>query len=195
MMTIEAETFFKERQYYARTRDILQSGFKRSELDKLLKNKQINKVKRGWYEWNDKPVKSDWELINQYIPNGVLALYSSALHHNLTTFIPSTYQIVVQEGTKVKLPPSLPIKLHEWTPNFCNFGIQTANIDGYAVKVFDVERTVCDLMRFHWVMFDVAKEALKTYIDLPTRDIGKLLKYAQKLNIEKKMELYLQILL
>lgn len=67
---------------------------------------------------------------------------------------------------------------------------------GNTVRTYDIERTLCDLMRGQkTVDSQVVAPAMKTYVARKDRDPMKLVEYARKLGVEAKVRSYLEALL
>ena len=67
-------------------------------------------------------------------------------------------------------------------------------IDGFIIKLYDVERCVCDAVKFrNKVGMDVCSEIISNYMERSERNLSKLMDYAQKLRVETILELYLQV--
>ena len=59
--------------------------------------------------------------------------------------------------------------------------------------MFDVERTVCDLVKFrNKTGKDTMLEAIKNYLNRPDKDISRLLSYARALRVERIIIPYLE---
>jgi len=69
-------------------------------------------------------------------------------------------------------------------------------IDGVAVPVFDLEKTVVDCFRFRArIGLDVALEALRDYVRRPRRRVDRLLRYAAIGRVRESIRPYLEALL
>ena len=69
-------------------------------------------------------------------------------------------------------------------------------VSGYEIKIYDVERCVCDAVKFrNKVGQDVCKEVVSNYLNDRRRDISKLISYADQLRVKSTMEKYLEITL
>ena len=67
-------------------------------------------------------------------------------------------------------------------------------IDGFKVKVYDVERCVCDAVKFrNKVGIDVCSEIIDNYLSSSERNISKLMDYARQLRVGNILENYLQV--
>ena len=67
-------------------------------------------------------------------------------------------------------------------------------IDGFNIRLYDVERCVCDAVKFrNKVGMDVCSEIINNYLERPDRNLCKLMDYARRLRVGKILEQYLQV--
>ena len=67
---------------------------------------------------------------------------------------------------------------------------------GIKIKVYDVERTICDIIKNkNKIDAEIFSNALKDYAKSKSKNLSKLAKYARKMNIEKKVSKYMEVLL
>ena len=67
-------------------------------------------------------------------------------------------------------------------------------IDGWRFRSYDVERSVCDAVKFrNKVGIDVCSEIISQYLNRPDRNISKLMDYAHTLRVGNILESYLQM--
>ena len=132
--------------------------------------------------------------IDALVPGGVLCMYSAWEHYELTTQIPNAFCIAIPRKRKVVLPEFPPVTLYFWSDHLLNFGIEQTSVHGHNVCVTDLERSVCDAVKYrNKIGLDVCAEILKTYLRNPKRNIPKLLEYAQKLRVAATLKKYLEI--
>ena len=94
------------------------------------------------------------------------------------------------------MPDYPPINAYFWEESVFSIGIEEYEIEGAKVRIYNAERTVCDMLRFkHKVTHAIAKECLKTYLNKRKINIPLLLKYAELLRIKDIITTYLDILL
>ena len=68
--------------------------------------------------------------------------------------------------------------------------------NGNIIKIYDLERTICDIIRDKNHMDkEIYSKALKEYAKNKNKDILKLIKYAQKLNVEDQVVELMEVLL
>ena len=83
-------------------------------------------------------------------------------------------------------------KLHNLSDKTLSIGVTTEIISGYRVKIFDIEKCVCDAVKFrNKIGIDVCTEIVKNYLKRSDRNIAKLMKYAKILRVAKTLEMYL----
>ena len=67
-------------------------------------------------------------------------------------------------------------------------------IDGFNIRLYDVERCVCDAIKFrNKVGMDVCSEIINNYLERPDRNLSKLMDYARRLRVGKIIEQYMQV--
>ena len=86
--------------------------------------------------------------VERIVPHGVLCLYSAFAHYELSTQVPSATCIAIEAKRKVRLPEYPPIELYYWKKENLEFGVIQKNISGYNVLITDMERTVCDAVKY-----------------------------------------------
>ena len=73
------------------------------------------------------------------------------------------------------------------------FGIVQQTIADYDVRITDLERTVCDAVKYrNKIGLDVCGEILDHYLKRPDRNISVLHSYAKRLRIENVLNRYLE---
>lgn len=86
--------------------------------------------------------------VERIVPHGVLCLYSAFAHYGLSMQVPSATCIAIEAKRKVRLPEYPPIDLYYWKKENLEFGIVKKNISVYEVLITDMERTVCDAVKY-----------------------------------------------
>lgn len=73
------------------------------------------------------------------------------------------------------------------------FGIIKKCISGYDVLITDMERTVCDTVKYrNKIGLDVCGEVIDNYLKKENRNISLLHEYAQKLRVKNILTTYLE---
>ena len=177
------------------TQSLVNEGVSHYHIKKSLDDGIIETIKRGIYKLANVDLDESVE-VSSMIPKGVFCMYTSASIHELTTNIPSKYHVAIPKKDKVRLPDYPPVKLYYWSEKQYSLGIEEIEIEGHQLLRYDLEKTVCDFIKFrNKIGFDDAKEVLKTYLNRKDRNIDKLVKYAKALRVHSIVEPYLKILL
>lgn len=132
--------------------------------------------------------------IDVLVPGGVLCMYSAWEHYELTTQIPYAFCIAIPRKRKLVLPEFPTVTLYYWSDHLLEFGTTTEEVYGHTIRVTDLERSVCDAIKYrNKIGLDVCAEILKTYLRRPDRNIAKLIEYAKKLRVAATLKTYLEI--
>lgn len=154
---------------------------------------KLIQVRRGVYVDADKFV-SDMIDINKIVPDGILCLWSAWSTHRLTTSMPQAFHIAIKRDRKVKTPSFPKIEIHHYTESILNIGAVNMEIEGFTIRIYDVERCVCDAIKFrNKVGIDVCSEIINNYLERPERNLSKLMDYARQLRVGTILEKYLQV--
>ena len=134
--------------------------------------------------------------VERIVPDGIVCLFTAWMHHQLCTTIPPSFCIAIDAKRKLKIPEELPITIYYWKAENLEFGIEERVISGYRVRITDLERSVCDAVKYrNKIGLDICSEIIRSYIRKRERNLSRLADYAKKLRIEKVLNNYLEIAL
>ncbi len=174
---------------------LLENGVSYYDIGGLLADGVIVRLKRGVYKWAAQETDEMAEVA-RVVPGGVFCLLSAAFYYGLTTTVPATHHVAIPDDRKVALPGYPPIHLYFWNKTPYSLGVTTVELAGGSVKLYDLEKTVCDAIRHrNKIGFEVLKEILGNYLDRKDRNLNRLHTYARQLNIFNKVDEFVKILL
>ena len=178
-----------------KTETLNKGGFASRDINLLLENGMLEKIKQGYYIGSERRV-SDIEIVACLIPVGVLCLFSAVEYYELATINPSEICIALPRGTACPtLPTNLFVKVHHMAKRHFEAGIIEVEAGGAMVRMYDIEKTVCDCFKYdNEVEKGIALEVLKTYIARGNCNIQKLLEYAKLLGKKKLIYPYVEAL-
>ena len=171
-------------------------GIHREYLREFVRQGKVERVKHGIYitpeMWEDKM------LIHQLRKEKMIYSHETALFlHELTDRDPLAYCVTVPTGYNTSKLNQDGLIVHTVKKELLELGICTKQTTfGNEVKVYDMERTICDILRDRNNQdAAVVSDALKKFTRRQDKDLNKLLKYAELLRIVKVLRTYLEVLL
>lgn len=183
-----------ERRTYLSSAGIKEQG--RTAYYKMLESVrqgELIQVRRGVYADIDQ-LSGNMIDIETVIPNGILCLWSAWNIHRLTTSMPQAFHVAIKRGRKVSVPVFPQVELHHYTESILNVGVTEMGIDGFIIKVYDAERSVCDAVKFrNKIGIDVCSEIINNYLGRLDRNLSKLMDDARQLRVARILEQYLQV--
>lgn len=163
----------------------------------LVKEGKIKKIKKSVYEnleFNGE--ENDFYTVDAYISRGVVCLMSAAVYHGLTTYRPFVIEVAVERSYKVNYFLDYPtIEIFYFSDFRHKFGVLKINEEDGSYKIYDVEKTVCDIIFYrNKVGIEDMKEIITNYLKRKDRDLNKLVKYAKKLKVYNVLKTYMEVL-
>jgi len=192
-----AENVIRENGGVATSALLHANGIDNRLIAKLVASGTIDRVQRGVFQLADVGDSNDqFVLACSIVPSGVVALLSALEYHQLTTFMAREINLAIPRSAWApKLPVYPPMKLTFFSDSAYSLGITTLNHNGGCIRIYDPEKTVCDIFRYrHKLGQDIALEAIKEYMRRKPRSIQKLMEYAKILRIDKKIRPFLEAL-
>jgi predicted transcriptional regulator of viral defense system len=185
-------------QKFIKTEQFLKLDFSYYMVNRMVKDNLIKKINGTTYEnLNYTGDESDYLYVSGYIDEGVVCLMSAAVYHNISTFRMSQVDVAIQQKSKVAILPDWPsIDIYYFSHQRYTLGILTNTIDGGSFKIYDMEKTVCDLLSYrNKYGLEDSLSVLKNYLKREDRNIDKLISYSKKLRCYHVLIKYLEVLL
>lgn len=187
---------FEKNKGYLETKQLLEKGYNYRKIKSLVEKGIIEKIKRGVYKYSDmEENESEYIEVSKVIGNGIFCLTSALELYELTTYSPYEYQVAIRRGHKITVPEYLPIKIYKFDEKYYRLGVQTIEKDGINLKVYNMEKTICDCIRYrNKIGQDIVSEAIKEYIRKPNKNFALLMEYAKECRVAKILEKYMEVL-
>lgn len=186
-----AVEIFKENQGLLRTSEAMHLGIHPRTLYQLRDGGFLEQLAKGVYRLLEMPdfPEPDLVLVAKKIPQGIICLISALAYHEITTQIPHFVYVAIPTKSRQSNLEYPPLRYFHYSENVYRAGIETALIGGYPVKIYDIEKTLADCVKFrNKIGMDVVIEALKMYWRRRETNIEKLYKYAKINRIEKILQ-------
>lgn len=178
-----------------KTSELNQIGLSSRQIKDLIDEEKIEKIKYGFYTLKDYYPKEE-VLIARFFPEAVIFLESALRFYNYTDRIPNSWQIAVEKHSN---PNKYDINYFNVKPfyiieRYQKLGIKYYNIDNVEVKIYDRDKSICDLVRYEDKLDpETFSTALKRYIKDDKKNINSLIKYSQELGIREKINKYIGV--
>lgn len=132
--------------------------------------------------------------VERVVPGGVVCLYNAWAYHQLSMTVPPAFCVAIEAKRKVSIPATLPIQLYYWKRENLEIGVSTANVSGHNVKITDLERSVCDAVKYrNKIGLDICSEVIRNYLKRPSKNLSRLMEYAKRLRVANVLKNYLEI--
>ncbi|MCM1563105.1 MAG: type IV toxin-antitoxin system AbiEi family antitoxin domain-containing protein [Clostridium sp.] len=175
---------------------VVAAGFSRGNIKYLVDKGAIEKSARGVYIlpqfWDDEI----FNLQNRF-KRGVYSHETALFLWDLTDRTPNKYHMTFPMNYNMTKPKEENIRCIQCKKELYDLGIsEVSTPGGNIVKAYNVERTLCDLLRpRNHVDIQVVTEAFKHYATGTNKNIPILSEYAKILKVEAKLRSYLEVLL
>lgn len=178
-----------------RTYQLNELGFYSRQINKLIENGHIVRIKRGFYELTSN-IFPEEVIIARLFPNAVIFLESALMIYGYTDRIPLSWQIAVDrnsEKNQYRIDYPL-IDVFYMEPKLLDVGVDINQIENVDVKVFNRDRTICDVLRHeNKIEREVFSNAIQRYVKDPKKNIKRLLEYSEVLNLKNKVQTYIGV--
>lgn len=186
----EIQNIFAQYDGVMKTCQLEKYGITYRKLQKLIENGYVEKIRSGYYQWQDDKAFSDINAIISLFPDAIICDNSALMYYSYTDRTSEKWHLAVdskESRTKYVLD-YVDIKPHYIDSKRLNIGVSSGKIDGVTVKIYDRERIICDCLRHVNTMDgEIYRSAIKRYISDQNHDIPRLIEYAGKLGVEKKV--------
>ena len=188
-MVLDYEAIFKQYDGIMRTCELTKEGITYQQIQSLIEDGYVEKIKYGYYQWQDEKAFTEAAVINSLFPEAIICDVSAAMYYGYTDRVPEAWHIAVDNKSarnKYKMD-FLKIKPHYIEENRLDIGVSEGNIDGIPVKIYDRERVVCDCLRHVNTMDgEIFNVIIQRYVKDEAKNAARLMEYASKLGVEKK---------
>ena len=185
----EYERIFKMYDGIMRTCELTKEGIMYQQLQNLINEGYVEKIKYGYYQWQDEKAFTEVSVIASLFPEAIICDVSAALYYDYTDRVPGTWHVAVDnKSARNKFKMDFPkIKPHFIDEKRLDIGVSEGEIDGIPVKIYDRERVVCDCLRHINTMDgEIFNTIIQRYIKDEAKDAARLMAYAAKLGVEEK---------
>ena len=188
--------YAEENNGYITSKEAENLGVNSTFLSNLVNHKKIERVGTGIYKLPEYPI-DNFYILSKSSKNMCYSHATALYLHNMSDRIPLVYDITVPYNYSGNLLNNENVALRYVNDEVFELGmIDIKTINNLTVKCYDLERTLCDIVKDKKNMDkEIYSKALKEYVKRNDKDILKLIKYAKKLNIEEEIVELMEVLL
>lgn len=160
------------------------------DIQRMLDEGLIEKVKRGYYHWIEDYGTSEVALINSLFPDAVFCMETALFYYKYSDRNPAEWNITVDKNTsRQRTNIDYPfVKAYRVEPALLSLGETDGIIEFTKVRIYDRDRTVCDVLRnMSKIDKEIFNKAIQNYVKDPQKNIPNLMKYAKALRVQKKV--------
>ncbi|MGL4589295.1 MAG: type IV toxin-antitoxin system AbiEi family antitoxin domain-containing protein [Mycoplasmatales bacterium] len=177
-----------------RTKELNAQGISNYVISKMIDDGILEKVYQGVYSIGDVE-RLQMTDINVIVEHGIISLTSAAFYYKLLDGEEGRITLTLNRDQK---PPKLPFEIFSYyytTSKFFEIGLKIIDQNGRQIKIYDRERTICDIIR-HRTKYEssMIKQILENYLAQPEKDVDKLFEYAKELRIYSVVYQYIEVL-
>ncbi|MCL2079656.1 MAG: abortive phage infection protein [Oscillospiraceae bacterium] len=186
----------QENRGYLKTSDAVSAGVSRTVLADFVCENGLERVAHGLYMSQDA-----WEdgmfVIQARYPKAVFSHETALYLLNLANREPIPFSVTLKTRTNTTGLSKQGVKVYTIKEELFDEGIiEVTTQAGHMVRAYNAERTICDLFRSRRnIEIQDLQTAVKEYVRLKEKNIPLLMRYAQKLSVEKIARQYLEVLL
>jgi predicted transcriptional regulator of viral defense system len=174
---------------------VVEAKIAKDYLSHAVKDGVLEKVARGVYVLKGTLV-DDYYLLQLKRSKAVFSHTTSAYLNHLTTRDPIVLSLTVPTEYNVSDLITAGHKVYFMHRTKYAIGIiESKTMLGNKIKIYDAERTVCDLFSARYAGDPyIALESLKSYLQSSEKDLHKLMDYAKQLGVEKTLREKIEVM-
>ncbi|WP_071131738.1 type IV toxin-antitoxin system AbiEi family antitoxin domain-containing protein [Enterococcus timonensis] len=182
MLDTETKNIFIKYNGTLSTKKAAEYNIDSSTLRKAFLRGDLERPFRGIYVLPNS-IEDDFFAIQQIYSKGIFSHETAMFLHRLSTFAPFKYYMTFPAGYSSSTFKKNLIEYKNVKPEFLQIGqTEMTTPNGNIITVYDLERTIVDILSSNQVQNFSVEESIKEYLDRDDKDLAKLLKYATILN-------------
>lgn len=173
------------------------NGISKARFYKYIHDNELEQVGHGIYIRKD-----DWVdelyLLHQRCPNAVFSHDEAFYYHGLTDREPLVHTLTIYSGYNAhRLVADGSCKVYSVKRELLNLGkILVTDSCGNQIPMYDLERTVCDLVRSRSsIEIQEFNSVLKAYVSRKDKNLNRLMEYAKAFRVQNVIRKYMELLL
>ena len=177
------------------TAQVTEAGLHRSILQELVRSGEVYRFGRGLYVLSD-AWEDDFYLLQRKYGRGIYSHDTALYLLGYTDRTPAKYTMTFPKGYNAPSIKQENLLIKRVVPENYTLGvIEMKSPSGNPIRVYELERTLCDILRGSGSDIQIIGEAMKRYAASKDKNIHKLMQYAAQLRVKPKVLRYMEVLL
>lgn len=171
-----------------KTSDVLEAGITKSRFYQFVKEAGLEKAAHGIYIIAEN-LQDEMYLLQAQFPKAIYSHETALYLHELAEREPEPLTVTVSASYNSRGLTQKGIKVYYAKSEWYRLGItEMDSFGGNRIKVYDLERTICDIVRRYDDM-DIAafNYAVREYVKRKDKDFTRLSRYAAELRLERRI--------
>lgn len=187
----DIKKIFRQHNLVMTTAELMTSKIYYADIQKMLNKGLIEKVKRGYYHWVENFDGSEIVVIRRLFPDAVLCMETALFYYRYSDRNPTEWNFAIDKNiskrrTKIDYPF---IRAYRVESALLTLGETIGTIDSIEVRIYDRDRTICDVLRnMNKMDKEIFNKAIQNYVVDPKKNISNLMQYAKALRVQKKVK-------
>lgn len=174
-----------------KTSEIEEMGVDYRRLLKFVDEGLLIRVKSGYYTTKYYECTEDQWILKLYGDDGILTMESALYQYGYLKERPYKWTVAINKNTsKSRFKIDYPIVEPYYTePEVLELGVTETDFAGGKMKIYTKERLICDVLKYQEkISREEFKQGVLGYILDEDKDIAKLMDYAKKRKVLKKVQ-------
>lgn len=166
----------------------IRSGIPKDAFYRYVRNRNLERESHGVYMTED-AFPDEFALLQARFPKAIFSHDAALFLHGMSEREPIPLSVSVESGYNSRALKEQGVKIYYVKPEWHALGVCSADTpEGNAVKAYDKERTICDIIRKR-ASLDVAEfnHAVKSYTSSRDKNLARLSDYARTMNMESRV--------
>ena len=132
---------------YITTKEVVENNLNKMALKRLCDGGMLERISTGYYTLHNM-INDDYYKIISKSKNAIFSYTTALFLHDLSDRTPLYFDITVPRGYGGKLQEIKTVSLHYVDKSVLNLGMKIIKSPfGMDIKCYDVERTICDIIK------------------------------------------------
>ena len=181
---------------YLKTSGAIEAGVSRAYFGEYVRKRDLVRIIHGLYKSKDAWDDEMYVILTRY-PLAVFSHETALYLLNLSDRESTKYSLTLKAGTNATGLTKQGVKVYKIKEELFDIGITEANSPaGHALRVYNLERTICDLVRSRRnIEIQDFQTAIKEYVRSKEKNLPLLMQYAKLFSVDKIIHQYMEVLL